>query len=61
MAEMDKWVSEDLATAVQQVLLDQILNVNIDAAPGFIADATIANTANGNSNQLTRVTTPWMI
>jgi hypothetical protein len=55
MSEMDKWVSEDLATSMQQVLLDQILNVNIDAAPGFIADATIANTANGNSNQLSRV------
>ena len=53
--EMDKWVSEDLSTSMQQVLLDQILNINIDAAPGFIADATIANTANGNSNQLSRV------
>ena len=55
ISEMNKWVSEDLATSMNQVLLDQILNINIDTAPGLIADATIANSANGNSNQLSRV------
>ena len=40
------------------------VNVNVtmnpDAAKLFITDVVVGNTANGNSNQLTRVTTPWM-
>ena len=36
------------------------LNMNPDAAKLFITDVVVGNTANGNSNQLTRVTTPWM-
>jgi hypothetical protein len=39
------------------------MNVNItmnpDAAKLFITDVVVGNTANGNSNQLSRVTTPW--
>ena len=39
------------------------INVNVtmnpDAAKLFITDVVVGNTANGNSNQLTRVTTPW--
>jgi hypothetical protein len=42
----------------------QTVNVNVtmnpDAAKLFITDVVVGNTANGNSNQLTRVTTPWM-
>ena len=36
------------------------LTMNPDAAKLFITDVVVGNTANGNSNQLTRVTTPWM-
>ena len=35
------------------------LNLNPDAAKLFITDVVVGNSANGNSNQLSRVTTPW--
>jgi hypothetical protein len=35
------------------------LNLNPDAAKLFITDVYVNNSANGNSNQLTRITTPW--
>jgi hypothetical protein len=37
------------------------LNMNSDAAKLFITDVVVGNSANGNQNSLTRVTTPWMI
>jgi hypothetical protein len=41
------------------------MNINItmnpDAAKLFITDVVVGNSANGNQNSLTRVTTPWMI
>ena len=41
------------------------INVNVtmnpDAAKLFITDVVVGNSANGNQNSLTRVTTPWMI
>jgi hypothetical protein len=36
------------------------VSMNPEAAKLFITDVVVGNTANGNSNQLTRVTTPWM-
>jgi hypothetical protein len=35
------------------------LNMNPEAAKLFITDVVVGNTANGNQNQLSRVTTPW--
>jgi len=37
------------------------LTMNPDAAKLFITDVVVGNSANGNQNSLTRVTTPWMI
>jgi hypothetical protein len=48
----------DTGTSKQTVNVN--LNMNPDAAKLFITDVVVGNTANGNSNQLTRVTTPWM-
>jgi hypothetical protein len=48
----------DTGTSKQTVNVN--LNLNPDAAKLFITDVVVGNTANGNSNQLTRVTTPWM-
>jgi hypothetical protein len=48
----------DTGTSKQTVNVN--LNMNPDAAKLFITDVVVGNTANGNSNQLTRITTPWM-
>jgi hypothetical protein len=37
------------------------VSMNPDAAKLFITDVVVGNSANGNQNSLTRVTTPWMI
>jgi hypothetical protein len=37
------------------------VTMNPDAAKLFITDVVVGNSANGNQNSLTRVTTPWMI
>ena len=47
----------DTGTSRQTVNVN--LNLNPDAAKLFITDVIVGNSANGNSNQLTRVTTPW--
>jgi hypothetical protein len=47
-------------TGTSQQTVNVNLNMNPDAAKLFITDVVVGNTANGNSNQLTRVTTPWM-
>jgi hypothetical protein len=47
----------DTGTSKQTVNVN--LNMNPDAAKLFITDVVVGNTANGNQNQLSRVTTPW--
>jgi hypothetical protein len=47
----------DTGTSKQTVNVN--LNMNPEAAKLFITDVVVGNTANGNQNQLSRVTTPW--
>jgi hypothetical protein len=46
-------------TGTSQKTVNVNVSMNPEAAKLFITDVVVGNTANGNQNQLSRVTTPW--